>query len=158
MIARNKLLSTVGGALAILFAQGAQATDLTLAADQARIIKLDNPAASVVVGNPFIADITFENDQTVLVFGKGAGVTNLIFMNDAGEAVANYTVSVVGAPGNMVTFSRGASQRTLGCAGRRCDAMLMIGDDAEYFNIVRTQIEDKSALSSEAAAAQNDGS
>lgn len=157
MIARKLKFSLASVGATIALAAAAKASDLTVYADQARLITLPNSAASVVVGNPSIADISFENDRTVFVFGKGAGVTNLIFVNESGEAVADYTVSVVGSRRQLVTFNRGAGQRTLGCDARRCDSLMMIGDEAEYFTVLKTQTEDKAKIASDAAAAAQDG-
>lgn len=55
---------------------------LTVELDGARILKLDNPASDVVIGNPNIADVTVQTPNRLVVIGRAPGVTRLIVMSD----------------------------------------------------------------------------
>src|SRR6476620_1265065 len=55
--------------------------------DQARLIRLPARVATLVVGNPLIADVTLQSGGVVVVTGKSYGGTNLIAMDRAGEVL-----------------------------------------------------------------------
>ena len=46
--------------------------------DQATLVRLDRPAAEIVVGNPSIADVSVQSGKVLVVTGKSFGETNLI--------------------------------------------------------------------------------
>ena len=82
MVRTTWLLSAAAG-IAISAASIAQAADaLTVELDGARILKLDTPASDVVIGNPFIADVTVQNPNRLVILGRSPGVTRLIVMSD----------------------------------------------------------------------------
>jgi Flp pilus assembly secretin CpaC len=73
----------VAATIALSAASSAHAADaLTVELDGARILKLDNPASDVVIGNPNIADVTVQTPNRLVVIGRAPGVTRLIVMND----------------------------------------------------------------------------
>src|ERR1700709_197879 len=53
--------------------------------DQAKLVKLPARVATIVVGNPLIADVTLQSGGIVVVTGKGYGATNFIAMDRSGE-------------------------------------------------------------------------
>ena len=80
---RTTWLLTAAAGIAISAASIAQAADaLTVELDGARILKLDTPASDVVIGNPFIADVTVQNPNRLVILGRAPGVTRLIVMSD----------------------------------------------------------------------------
>ena len=70
-------------AIATSGALAAELIDVTI--DFAKVLKLDRPAATIVIGNPGIADASVEDEQTVVLTGKAAGTTNLIVLDEQGE-------------------------------------------------------------------------
>lgn len=97
----------------------ASATAGTAAADTAievgvgrtALVKLSRPAASVVVGDPGVADVSVEGPNRVVVFGKRAGGTSLTVLG-AGDTVLADTRIVVhpgGSGGVTVTYGSGKS-------------------------------------------------
>ena len=56
--------------------------------DQAKLVKLPTRVATIVVGNPLIADVTLQNGGIVVVTGKSYGATNFIAMDRSGEIPA----------------------------------------------------------------------
>jgi Flp pilus assembly secretin CpaC len=78
-------------AVAFVLAAGASparaATDvIAVTLDQAKIARLPRGAATLIVGNPMIADVTMlKNNNTMVITGKGFGQTNLIAIDAAGS-------------------------------------------------------------------------
>lgn len=100
---------------------------VSLAVDQAQMLRLDTPAATVVVGNPAIADAALKDSSTVFLIGRNFGVTNLIFLDADGKQVANLKATVGRGTSSTVTLNRGAGQYTYACAPN-CDRVLFVTD------------------------------
>ena len=49
--------------------------------DQAKLLKIPAKAATIIIGNPLIADVTLQSGGVVVVTGKGYGATNFIAMD-----------------------------------------------------------------------------
>jgi hypothetical protein len=82
MVRTTWLLMAAAG-IAISAASIAHAADpLTVELDGARILKLDTPASDIVIGNPFIADVTVQDPNRLVILGRSPGVTRLIVMTD----------------------------------------------------------------------------
>lgn len=67
---------------------------LTLAVGQGSLIQLSQPAATVFVANPEIADIQIAGPQSIFVFGQSIGRTTLFALDDQGGALLQRDVSV----------------------------------------------------------------
>ena len=66
-----------------------QAADtLTINADQAEVMQLPDRVATIVIGNPLIADATLQSGGILVVTGKGYGATNLLAL-DRGPAASS---------------------------------------------------------------------
>ena len=71
-------------AVAFVLASGAsparaETSMIAVTLDQAKIVKLAPGTATLIVGNPMIADVTMlKNNNTMVITGKGFGQTNLI--------------------------------------------------------------------------------
>ena len=65
--------------------RAAETLDITL--DQATLMKLPDKVATIVVGNPMIADVAVQSGGLVVVTGKGFGSTNLIVLDRAGAVL-----------------------------------------------------------------------
>ena len=64
--------------------------------DQAKLVKLPARVATIVVGNPLIADVTLQTGGLIVVTGKGYGATNFIAMDRAGEVLVDRVIQVEG--------------------------------------------------------------
>ena len=51
-----------------------QAADISVVLDQARLLKLADRVATVVIGNPAIADATIQGGNLLIITGKGKAV------------------------------------------------------------------------------------
>lgn len=114
--------------------------------DRARVFSISRPAATVIVGNPSIADATIEDEKTLVLTGRSFGVTNLIILDLEGKSIVDQTVVVRGHESNTVRVYRRSSRETLACAPV-CEPTLTIGDNAESFSFASEQIRERNQLS-----------
>lgn len=84
--------------------------------NHARILKFENPVSSVIVGNSEIADITVSDPQTVVLTGKAYGSTNLVILNDQGEAIIDKRIVVSVDEENSVRIFRQIDRTVLSCS------------------------------------------
>lgn len=97
----------------------AQSGALNVDIDQSARVKLRAPAASVVVGNPAIADVTVVDAYTLFITGKGYGVTEVAAVDGAGRTVFQNRVVVSGGGDGTVRIWRGAQATEMVC-GATC--------------------------------------
>jgi hypothetical protein len=100
--------------------------------DQARIARVPAQTATLVVGNPLIADVSVQQGGTMVVTGKGYGVTNVIALDRAGKVLAEELVRVKGPAENLVVY-RGSTRESYSCAPY-CERRITLGDFPDYFN------------------------
>lgn len=113
---------------------GAQADSVTVNVDQATVIKLPERVATIVIGNPLIADAALQNGGILVITGKGYGSTNLMALDRSGKVVMDKTVQVLGAAGgDLVVVYRGIERETYNCAPN-CERRITLGDSQNYFN------------------------
>jgi Pilus formation protein N terminal region len=122
-----------------LWAMPAQADSVTINVDQAQIMQLPDKVATIVIGNPLIADATLQSGGVLIVTGKGYGATNLLALDRAGRTLMNKTIQVLGASGDdVVVVYKGVERETLSCAPD-CERRITLGDSPNYFNNALTQ-------------------
>jgi hypothetical protein len=100
--------------------------------DQAKIVKLPEKVATIVVGNPLIADVTLQPGGMVVVTGKGYGSTNMIAMDRAGGILADRSIQVEGPNDKLVTVFRGLERESYSCTPA-CQRRVTLGDGQNYF-------------------------
>ncbi len=83
--------------------------------DQAKLVKLPTRVATIVVGNPLIADVTLQGGGILVVTGKGYGATNFIAMDRAGEVLVDRVIQVEGPTDQLVTIYRGIDRESYSC-------------------------------------------
>ena len=83
--------------------------------NQAKIVKLARPADTIVVGNPAIADAAVQDASTIILTGKGFGVTNLVVLDGDGNPIVDEQVTVVRQAASSVRVYRRADVQTLSC-------------------------------------------
>src|SRR5215831_10742116 len=72
-------------AAGVVEAMPARADTVTVHLDQAYIVRLPDRVATIVIGNPLIADATLQSGGVLVVTGKGYGATNLLALDRAGQ-------------------------------------------------------------------------
>jgi len=132
-------LLVAGILLSPLAAIAASDTDaVAVVVDQARVIKLPERVATIVVGNPLIADVTLQPGGMVVVTGKGYGSTNMIAMDRTGAVLADRSIQVEGPTDKLVTVFRGIDRESYSCTPV-CQRRVTLGDGSTYFDAVLGQ-------------------
>lgn len=120
MITRGKVALkpgfVVAAAMLALSTGGAQAADISVQINQAKIIKLTRPADTIVVGNPLIADASVQDATTIVLTGRGFGSTNLVILDDVGAPIVDQQIVVSRAETGTVRIFRRSSVQTLSCS------------------------------------------
>jgi Flp pilus assembly secretin CpaC len=117
----------------------AKADTVTINVDQAHVLQLPDRVATIVIGNPLIADATLQSGGVLVVTGKGYGATNLLALDRGGKVLMSKTVQVLGAgTEDMVTVYRGVERETYSCASE-CERRITLGDSQNYFTNTMTQ-------------------
>jgi len=112
----------------------AQSETVTINLDQAQILQLPDRVATIVIGNPLIADATLQSGGVLVVTGKGYGATNLQALDRAGRVLMSKTVQVLGAgTDDIVVVYKGVERETYSCASD-CQRRITLGDSTAYFN------------------------
>ena len=128
-------------ACAIAFAgiAAAKAETVNIVLDQASILKLPEKVATIVIGNPSVADGSLQSGGLLVVTGKGYGTTNLIALDARGNALTEYTLNVSAPKQGRVTIYRGVERETWSCVPN-CERSIMLGDSQGYFDTAVGQI------------------
>ncbi|MBK5959126.1 pilus assembly protein CpaC [Rhodoplanes elegans] len=131
----------------------APADPLVVVLDRARLVRIPDNVATVVVGNPLIADVSVQSGGVLVITGKGYGITNLIALDRAGKVLMSEAVQVQGPPDAVVVY-RGIHRESYSCTPE-CDRRITLGDTPEFFNetITQTGVRNQRAQSGTAAGA-----
>jgi hypothetical protein len=133
---RVRRCAVLAWALAAVAAFGAapvQADTVTVSVDRARVMKLPERVATIIIGNPLIADASLQHGGILVLTGKGYGETNLVALDRKGQVVMSKTLQVLGPAGsNLIVVYRGDKRETYSCAPQ-CEPRITLGDDPAYF-------------------------
>jgi hypothetical protein len=140
---------TVGLAAAMAMSSAAGAETIVVTLDQAKLARLPVRTATLVVGNPLIADVSVQAGGTMVITGKGYGVTNLIALDPNGWKIYEKLVRVRGPAENVVVY-RGMTRESYICEPT-CERRITLGDTPEYFD---TNLNQTSARSGRASSGQ----
>jgi Flp pilus assembly secretin CpaC len=112
-------------------AAAAEGDPISVKVNMARILRISAPAATVIVGNPGVADVTIQDPQTLVLTGKSFGQTNLIVLDSQGNPIADTLVEVIQAQADLITVYQGNARNTLVCSPT-CQPTIMLGDDPNF--------------------------
>lgn len=118
-----------------LFAAPALADPHTvrIPSNHAGVVRLPEDAATVIVGNPAIADASLYDHRTLLVSGRVFGQTNVIAMNEAGRVIYTADLSVTESDRNHVRVYRNTVQYSFVC-DPDCETAPTVGDQPDWFD------------------------
>jgi Flp pilus assembly secretin CpaC len=122
--------------------------------DQAKLVKLPGRVATIVVGNPLIADVTLQPGGIMVVTGKGYGATNFIAMDRSGEILVDRVIQVEGPTDQLVTIYRGVERESYSCMPI-CQRRVTLGDGESYFKSTIDQAGNLSGQASGSGSAAN---
>src|SRR5690606_26616490 len=74
------------------------------------------PADTIIIGNPQIADASVQDPSTIVLTGKGFGVTNLVVMDDSGNVAVDAQVVASRSFANSVRIYRRSQVQTRSCS------------------------------------------
>lgn len=105
----------VATALSTFAVSAPAGTGIDVVLNQAKIVKLARSADTIVLGNPAIVDASVQDSTTIVLTGKGFGVTNLVVLDESGAAIIDEQVSVSRGTTSSVRIYRRADIQTLSC-------------------------------------------
>ena len=129
-----RLIAITSLGLALLGTASVSAQDnapIQVNVNMARVLRISAPAATVIVGNPGIADVTIQDPQTLILTGKSFGQTNLVVLDSFGEPIVDTLVEVAQMQAGVMTVYQGQLRTTLACAPV-CQPTVMLGDDNTF--------------------------
>ncbi len=118
---------------------------VSVSVDNAKVIRLPEKTATVIVGNPLIADITLQRNGVVVLTGKSFGSTNLIALDNKGTMLAESTISVQAPQASIITVQRGLDRESYSCTPN-CQPSVQLGDAQKYFADTSAQAEQRRSM------------
>jgi hypothetical protein len=125
------ILTLVAGLAAPVAPFAAEDGAISVNANMARVLRLSAPAATVIIGNPGIADVTIQDPRTLILTGKNYGQTNLIVLDGAGAPIADTLIEVVQLQADTMTIYQGLERETVTCSPV-CQPTVMLGDNPGF--------------------------
>jgi Flp pilus assembly secretin CpaC len=92
--------------------QAFAAQPIVVQLDRAKLIKLPPRTATVVIGDPLIADLSLQPGGLAMITGKGYGATNVIVLDRDGAVLTEQTIEVKGPGGPVVVVYLGDARAT----------------------------------------------
>lgn len=122
--------------------------------DRAKVMRINAPADTVIVGNPAIADAVMHDPSTLVIVGRRNGTTNLIVLDREGKPLADEVIVVRAAESTVVTVQRQSSRYSYSCAPN-CAPAPAPGDQKDFFDDNSTQSDKINKNAQEAAKGTN---
>jgi len=121
------------------------AATIKLTLDQAQVLKLPQHTATIILGNPIIADVTLlRGSNSMILTGKSFGQTNLIALDSSGASLGESTVEVTAPKGDMIV-QLGVNRQSYAC-DPRCEPTVNLGDQTKYTTEIAGQIKSRNKL------------
>jgi hypothetical protein len=115
------------------------AADIDIILDQAKLVKLPERVATIVIGNPLIADASVQSGGLMVITGKGFGTTNLIALDRSGAVLMERFIEVRGQQTDeTVVVYKGIERETYSCSPL-CERRITLGDGNIFFNSTLSQ-------------------
>jgi hypothetical protein len=127
-------------------------TAVSVMQDQAKMVSLTGEAATIVVGNPVIADVTVQG-TTVFLHGRAFGMTNVIILDAEGNQLAQLDVTVSRGGSSGINVFRAGAKYSYGCAPL-CESTPEPGDQKDYYSDTMGHVKLKSEAATGIAKAQ----
>src|SRR5437868_1117454 len=105
---------------------------ITVNLDQAKLVKLPERTATLVIGNPLIADAAVQPGGVMVLTAKSYGMTNLVALDRSGATLVEYPIQVVGPSDAVVVVFRGTERESYSCI-HDCERRITLGDTMGYF-------------------------
>ena len=131
-VAQSALHWLLGALVLAMLAGPALADDSVISVhlDQAKILKLPERAATVVIGDPLIADLSIQPGGIAVVTGKSYGETNVVVMDKSSAVLMEKTIAVKAPDEPMIMVYRGMTRQTYSCTPD-CSPRATLGDTSK---------------------------
>ncbi|MDQ7249900.1 pilus assembly protein N-terminal domain-containing protein [Dongia sedimenti] len=142
----------------VLASTAALADGLNLNWREARVVKLAKPATSIVVGDPTVADVTLDTPDTIIVFGKTPGETNILVLSDKQELLLDWPVVVSPITARHVSVLNASGDEAptevlYACGTERC-ARVLSPTDVQFRSSASTSTSSDTGASTTASTSQ----
>ena len=134
----------------------AKSEEIIVNVDQAKLLRLSTPGTDVIIGNPSIADVAIQNSKLLVITGKSFGSTNVIVLNSDRKIITDTVISVTNDSKRVVSLYKGSARESYNCSNK-CESILVIGDQNEYFQKTQKAANGKSSLATNTAEPQGGG-
>lgn len=143
----NKFMIVAAGALiavqvGVATVQAAEA--IVVETDQTLMVSIPAVPGAVVIGNPSIADVSMQGTK-MFILGRNFGTTNIYILDNDGNPMATFDVSVKHTTENTLALFKGTLRHSYNCAPL-CESELQVGDNIDYTKILGDQIKSKMEL------------
>lgn len=135
-----------------LLGSAAFADPIDVIVDQATLVKLPEKVATLVVGNPLIADVSLQPGGAMIVTGKGYGATNVMAIDRGGAVLLDRMIQVEAPTEKLVTVFRGVNRETYSCTPV-CQQHITLGDGNDYF---KSTLDQAGSRNNQATSAPSD--
>ncbi|MEQ8403669.1 MAG: pilus assembly protein N-terminal domain-containing protein [Oceanicaulis sp.] len=116
----------------------ADAHTVRVPSNHAGLVRLPGDAATVIVGNPAIADAMLYDQRTLVVSGRAFGQTNVIAMDQTGDVIYAADLSVTESNRDHVRVYRNNVQYSFIC-DPECQSAPTVGDQPDWFDTLSNQ-------------------
>ena len=151
----QRIMMLMGGVSVMAVGGTTAQADVTVLADQAKVFRLEEPADTIILGNPSIADVTVHDRVTIVVTGKSYGTTNLIVLNNESEPVVEEQITVSADNTGYVSLQKNIGRVTYSC-NPDCYEVVRLGDTKAYLQDVAATISTRNKLAQEGAVSNGD--
>jgi Flp pilus assembly secretin CpaC len=93
----------------------AETPGINVMMNQAKIVKVARPIDTIVIGNSAIVDAAVQDPNTIVLTGKGFGMTNVVVLDAEGAPIVDQQVTVSRQESGSVRIYRRAQIQTLSC-------------------------------------------
>lgn len=131
----------------------AQDGPVMVTVDRAKIFRIEDGASAVIVGNPFIADVSMFDENTVVITGKSYGTTNLVILDADSKPIVDEVITVRASEDDVVAVYRKSFRSTMSC-NPSCEPTMRLGDAIDTFKGVADQANSRNELAAGAAGVQ----
>jgi len=115
-------------------ASAGEAQNYKVELNKTEILRLPGSAASIIIGNPQIADVTVQSVDTLFVVGRGYGETNLIILDNNGQKLFDANLQVVNSLSKHgVRLYKATERETYSCLPY-CGPSPVLGDASQFIS------------------------
>lgn len=128
---------------------------VSVVVDRAKVFRIEEPAQTIIIGNPSIADVVMNDPTTLIITGKAYGTTNLVILDSEGQPIIDEVIVVRPQESDVVTVLRSGQRFSYNCSPT-CQPTAVMGDQEEFYKKTSDQATQHSGQASSAANSGNE--